>query len=465
MLVIAFPFEMKINTFRMRFAIWLVALLLVAFAIFGTFVYLNMSHSIYNAVDDALMLNASELVAGLNIENGQLILAESLIESPASENISPQPNIRIVSPDGKVLQTTGSLSLPLPILTNFVSSFLTWKDPISKQAVRIYSVPVMDNNRMLAIVQEARSLQPEIDTLRRLMTTLLLGSPLLALLAALGGYFLASSALAPIHAITQTARQISAQDLSARLNLPPTDDEVGLLATTFDEMISRLESAFHRERQFVSDASHELRTPLAAMQAILSVTREHPRSPKEYVQALEDLSDETNRLNKLTQDLLLLARGQTNPALFQESIELSILLNDVVETLRPLIDAKGLTLDCHISAGLVLHADRDALIRLFVNLIDNAIKFTEHGGITIKTRAKGDSVFIELSDTGVGIQPEYLDGIFDRFFRADTSRSLPGSGLGLAIALDIAHAHSGDIQVQSELGKGTLFTVRLPRSN
>lgn len=453
---------MKINSLRFRFALWIAVLLLFVSVVFGSFVYFSMARGLYAAVDESLALDASQVVASLNVENGSLTLPDSLTEPTENGNTHSQTIIRILAPDGKVLQSSGKNSLPMPNLISVTPVLKTWKDTKSGQVFRLYSLQVTDNNKLLAVVQVARSLNPEINTLHQLFTTILLGSPLLALFAALAGYFLAGRALAPIDAITRAAARISAEDLSSRINLPPTDDEVGRLAATFDGMLTRLDVSFRRERQFTSDASHELRTPLAAMQAILSVTRERRRSWKEYEAALDDLSEETVRLNGLTQDLLLMARWQGQNYLPQERVSLSDLLNDAFDTFRPLAEARSLKLESNIPGGLVIHGNYDSLLRLFINLLDNAIKFTNRGGVTLTARNENGTIVVEIADTGIGVSPESLSHIFDRFYRADASRTQPGSGLGLAIALEIARAHGGEIQVQSQPGKGTSFTVRLP---
>jgi signal transduction histidine kinase len=278
----------------------------------------------------------------------------------------------------------------------------------------------------------------------------------------LGGYFLASGALKPVNEIINTARRISAEDLSARLNLPDNGDELGRLAHTFDNMLARLDDAFQRERQFTLDASHELRTPLAAMQAIIGVTRSQPRTHLEYENALDDLAEETDRLRALTEDLLLLARGQQLAPPEPEPVDLSALLEDVAETLSPLAEAKGLALECHVAPNLTIHSDRDSLIRLFVNLVDNAIKFTQSGKVTVAALIESGLIRIDVIDTGKGIMSEHLGHVFDRFYRVDAARAQIGAGLGLAIALQIARACGGDITVTSNWGGGTTFSVTLP---
>jgi signal transduction histidine kinase len=227
-------------------------------------------------------------------------------------------------------------------------------------------------------------------------------------------------------------------------------------------MLVRIETGFQRERQFTSDASHELRTPLTAMQAILSLVREGECPVQEYRQALDDLAGEADRLRGLVEDLLRLARGDQQGSGPRERVDLSTLLGDVTDSLRPLADAKGLNLACDVLSSLALMGDRDSLIRLFVNLLDNAIKFSEKGGVTVTGRSMGDRLSVKIADTGPGIAPEHLGHIFDRFYRVETARSGAGAGLGLAIARQIVQAHEGEITAESRPGEGTKITVLLP---
>jgi len=229
--------------------------------------------------------------------------------------------------------------------------------------------------------------------------------------------------------------------------------------------LARLDDAFRRERQFTADASHELRTPLSAVQTIIGSTLARRRAPAEYEQALIDLSQEAGRMRTLTEGLLDLARHDATrqPAKF-ERVNLSHLLKDVVDSLRPLAEDKGLKLIDHVpDDGLTLMGESDGLIRLFVNLLDNAIKYTEQGFITISVHPTSDKLLeVTISDTGVGITPEHLPRIFDRFYRVDASRSKDGMGLGLAIVENAARAHGGKVSVESTVGKGTTFIVQLP---
>jgi signal transduction histidine kinase len=202
---------------------------------------------------------------------------------------------------------------------------------------------------------------------------------------------------------------------------------------------------------------------LAAMQAILGVVREGERPAGEYRQALDDLAEETNRLRGLTEDLLRLARGEDKTSVTRERVALSDLLTDVADSLRPLAEARGLALHVQVPEGLTLTGDMDALIRLFVNLLDNAIKYTERGEITLAARSEADELIVEVTDTGIGIPPKHLPRIFDRFYRVDPARSAGGAGLGLAISRQIAESHGGRLEVRSTTGVGSTFNVCLPK--
>ncbi len=227
-------------------------------------------------------------------------------------------------------------------------------------------------------------------------------------------------------------------------------------------MLSRLDASFQRERQFTNDASHELRTPLTAMQAILGMIREKRRTPEEYEQALDDLSEETDRLRTLVENLLRLARGDKLGGNSFEEVDLAMLLKDIAVSMRPLAEVKDLTLNCDVSESLIVLGDSDELIRLFVNLLDNAIKYTKRGEVHVTAKQLGNEIEVNISDTGIGIAPEHLMHIFDRFYRVEESRTEHGMGLGLAIAKEIINVHGGAIKVHSSIDKGSTFIVSFP---
>lgn len=460
------------RTLRFRFALWTAGLLLVALVSFGAFVYLTMARSLSASVDEGLRLNASQALMVMEVEGSTLDLPDSFLESPQTAGLRDQRFIlRILHPDGQVRRVFGGYH-SLPVTEGSIragqrqqSEFATLIDPDSGETVRLYTVPIVHEEQVIGIFQVGQALTEVQDTLSRLLRALVLGISLLVLAAGGGGYWLAVRALAPIDAITRTARRISAEDLSARLSLSPTDDEVGRLGATLDSMLARLEAAFQRERQFSADASHELRTPLTAMQTILDVIRAKRRTPNEYQEALTDLAGEVDRLRGITEDLLLLARTNGKSVAQHEEIDLSTLLEDVTDSMQPLAEEKGLELSCSALDHLKVEGNRDDLIRLFANLVDNAIKYTEKGRITLAARRlAGGQAAVEVADTGTGIPAEHLPHLFERFYRVDTSRSSNGVGLGLAIAQEIARSHGAAIEAHSEVGRGTTLFVLFPAS-
>lgn len=462
----------RFSTLRARFALWVAGLLLVALLAFGVLVYVSLSSSLKAGVDDSLQLSAAQANAAVNIEDGELAVADGIPETPALSGLQERGfTIRVLNTAGQMLQAVGPYHA-LPVVAADIdramqhqSFFTTVAAPTSADIIRFYTTPIVENDHLIGVVQVARTLEDVQDTLQRLLAALLISIPVLVCGAAAGGYLLAARALTPIDTITRTARRISAEDLHARLSLPATNDEVGRLAATFDTMLERLDASFQRERQFTADASHELRTPLAAMQAILGVIREQRRTPEDYEHALDDLAEETNRLRALADDLLHLAHGEAYLTVARETMDLTTLLQDVTDSLAPLAEAKGLSIRCETLHPLIVDGDRDGLIRLFVNLLDNAIKYTECGGITVRALIGTDSADVIIADTGIGIAADQLPHVFDRFYRVETARTTHGAGLGLAIAQDIAHAHGSTIAVQSRVGAGTTFTVRLPHQS
>lgn len=458
----------RYNTLRVRFAFWIAGLLFAILLIFGIFVYTSMAGGLAASVDASLQLSAVQAIAAA-VDNGRISIADGIPEPSAITALDDRGfTIRILRLDGTVQGAFG-LYRTLPASDSDIAAalekneqFSTVIEPSQQEPVRFFTAPIIEDNQVLAIIQVAQSLDPVYDTMEQLLTILLVIIPLLVALTSVGGYVLAARALAPVDAITQTAQRISAHDLHERLNLPSTKDEVGRLATTFDMMLGRLEASFQRERQFTADASHELRTPLTAMQTIIAVTRECPRSPEEYEQVLDDFSCTTGRLRHLVEDLLQLARRDTSTQIVFKRVDLSTLLQDVNAVIEPLVEAKHLKLVSAISDHLELMGDSDDLVRLFMNLLDNAVKYTDGGEIKIQATAVNDQIEVIITDTGVGIGQEELPRVFDRFYRVDSSRSTQGSGLGLAIAHSIAQAHQGAITISSQPGRSTAVTVILP---
>lgn len=452
----AYPFW---RTLRFRFAIWISLFLLLILVAFSLFLYRNLERNLSNAMDDSLRANAMQVAAFIELQD----------TDPSTQPLQDRSiSVRVFNPSGEKVYGAGTyqdMHTPSELTLAEEETYKTFTDPFdSEDKVRLFSSPVLRDGEAVGTVQTIQSLERVAEPLEQLLILLGTGVPLFVILVGAGGYWLAGRALAPIDHITETAAQISTDDLSTRLDLPPTHDEVGRLASTFNVMLSRLEEAFRREKQFTSDASHELRTPLAATRTIAETTLNRPRSAAAYEEALTDILDEVLRMQRLAEDLLRLARQEGfDTAQTTERVNLSELLQDVVDSVRPLADAKGLRLTCSTVENLVVEGDTGALIRLFMNLLDNAIKYTLSGSVIV-TAQRGDKGLAEvmIRDTGIGIPGNHLPHVFERFYRADPSRAATGTGLGLTIAQAIADAHGGALTIQSHENVGTTCVFSVP---
>ncbi|PZS04575.1 MAG: two-component sensor histidine kinase [Candidatus Chloroheliales bacterium] len=456
----------------MRLTLWYVLLLGVIMAGFSLALYFSLAHSLYQQVDDELALAAGQAASELNSEGSQFSLASVGDDGALGQLVQRGLLLRLLDSNGKVLTARGpyqSIAVPTDAISaaqHGQSVYSKAADPTSGTDVRFYTMPHLVKGQPAGAIQLGLTLGPASSTLNELLFILAITIPTTLLVAALFGLFLASRALKPIDRITRAAASIQASDLNRRLALGLPDDETGRLAHTFDAMLARLDDAFRRQQQFTADASHELRTPLTIIKGEIDVALLRPRPPAEYAATLRDVGDEVDRLTRMVEDLLLLARADSSsPLLTREQLDLSDLLNTVAAQAAPLAAAKRQCVELGLTPGLMLMGDRDKLARLFLNLLDNAIKFTPEGGqIGVREFAAEGGIVVEVADSGPGIEASHLAHLFDRFYRVDSARSRQegGSGLGLAIAHWIAVAHGGHIEVQSEAGQGSTFRVWLP---
>jgi heavy metal sensor kinase len=281
----------------------------------------------------------------------------------------------------------------------------------------------------------------------------------------LGGCALAQRVLRPIRRISQTARAISASDLSLRITGPDIKSEIGSLAQTLNNTFDRLESAFHRQAQFTADASHELRTPLAVICGGSELALAKERSPQEYRQAIESSLRASRRMRELVESLLLLARADANALNLQYGqFDLLQAVDECLAMMSPMAKRRNIRLETE-GRGMVIEADREQVLRLITNLIGNGIQYNREGGsVKVVVGEEGGRAMVKVIDTGMGIARYDQPRIFQRFFRADKARCREsgGCGLGLAICQSIAVAHGGEISFSSVPGVGTTFMVSLP---
>jgi len=330
--------------------------------------------------------------------------------------------------------------------------------------LRVFTKPIYEQATVIYIVQVASPMTTIHNALEDLKSILVVLLPLTILFTGLIGFALATVTLRPVAAMIKSVQQITARNLKLRVPVPRTRDEIHDLAVTFNDMLARLEQFFETQRQFVQDASHELKTPLTILEGEISVALKKQRSPEEYQAVLESCREEIERLTAIVSNLLMLARLEDHAREGERvACDLGQLLAEIVTDLNVLAEQKNVHLDYVPVSGLVVTGSPEYLRRVFLNLIDNAIKYSyPHGTVTIRCQRSRDSVCITVHDTGCGIPEQDMPHIFDRFYRVDKARAAGGFGLGLSIARSIVSAHQGTITANSNPEHGTTFTVRLP---
>jgi heavy metal sensor kinase len=458
---------MKALSIRVRLTAWYSLILALSLCTFGGFAYLAISSSIHATLDEGLrqQLQGVRDMISENATGGSAALQDELREFANAEGT--RGRLRVVGPDGQVIfVSTGLESLGQPASQGHAP--LTLQEEIDGKPFRVLrqTIDVAGGRYDVTVASSSEQFDRTLDRFRLLLD---FAVPIFLLLAGLGGYWMSRRALTPVDEIIQAARSIGAQDLAKRLAVPRTGDELERLADTLNEMLGRLETAFRRITQFTADASHELRTPLSVLRTSAELTLRKPRSEAEYREALSLILQESEKVSQMIEQLLVLARADSG------SDALSLIRTNLTETLQRacqeaglLAEAKQLTICDRLPDQPVwVRGDASSLERLFLILLDNAVKYTPGGGrIEVHLGTEDGFAVADIRDTGIGIAPDDIPHVFDRFYRADPARSpqSSGTGLGLAIGHWIVEAHHGEIRVQSEPSKGSSFQVRLPLS-
>jgi signal transduction histidine kinase len=412
----------------------------------GWFVYERVASDLNTALDQQLRERAQDLSALVRRGGSLRTTSGSLVEHGESF-------AELVSADGRVLGSTEPIgrqrlltsaeltrALREPIFVNRSSA------PGLDEPARMLAVPLRHEVLVAGATRENRA-----EILRSLRAAFFIGGPLALLLASLGGYVLAGAALGPIEAMRRRAAEISSSSLDERLPVPEGADEVARLGETLNEMLSRLEAGLARERRFVADASHQLRTPLALLRTELELALRRGRSPEELRDALRSAAESSDRLERLAEDLLLLARADEGRVpLTAEEIDAADVLHHVGQRFGVAVDAEP----------FVIRADRLRLEQALANLVDNALR---HGGrhVTLTARVRNGTAELHVLDEGPGFPEEFLGRAFERFSRANDNAS-DGSGLGLAIVETIARAHGGQAKAANRRTGGADVWLALP---
>lgn len=430
---------MRRRSIRFRLTLWYAVVLTAALALFGGLIWVSLRHRLISEVNRGLEEGAQRFESYFRAELAEN-QSEGQLRDELNEFCQALPSSSYVSvrgASGFVFRYPAGASRPDGGFRALRKQFSARGEAFDLEV----SAPVADVAHTL-------------DLLGLLLWSLL---PVVIAIACVGGWWLAGRALKPVQALTAAAHTISIENLAGRLPAPETGDELARLSDVLNGMLARLEAALKTLSQFAADASHELRTPLAVIRTTAELALRRERTAAAYRESLQEVAAESERMTALIEDLLTLARSATGAAdMPLEPVDLREAVRDACAKMRPLAELREVRLRETLSDGSIISANRAAVHRLFLVLLDNAIKYSRQGGEVIVTVS---GVEVSVEDSGVGISSADLPHIFQRFYRADRSRSSAGHGLGLALADSIARAHGAAITVESVEGSGSKFTV------
>jgi heavy metal sensor kinase len=458
------------SSIRFRLTAWYFASLSLILALFAMGAWFAMRASMRAAVDHDLAQRIKDVreFTAQELGQGEAELLEELQEHSLLGlgggllQMSDAQGRRVLFRSGRL--KNASLELPRPgkgDRTVVFASHLAAGEPVRTAAA------IVDVQGRSFLIQVAEPMSEFNESLVRLETILLILAPCFLLLATAGGFWMSSRALAPVDRITSDARAIRAANLSARLAVPRARDELARLTETLNEMLDRIEAEVKRIVQFTADASHELRAPLTLIHTAAEFSLRRERAREELVDAMRKIVRESERTSRLVDDLLLLARADSQAATLRLApTDVSSTGREAAGLAASLAQAKNIEVSSNIPREpLVMDGDEQLLEQLWLILLDNAVKYTPEGGrIRFAMRPVNSHLETTVSDTGIGIAAADLPHVYDRFWRADKvrSRAAGGAGLGLAIARWIVEKHGGEIEIDSEQGRGSEVRVRFP---
>lgn len=461
------PLKYLPRTLRFRLTFWntIGILVLVSGALWG--VREGLRWALLNELDAELAEDINEVKLTLDAFWPKWEDFKSRIRPKVISHSDRDWFVRVYSTSDELLWSSdGAPDLHVPKARSVRSGAYNW------QNYRLLQRPIAAGKQTPALVVRIGVRRDQVDEdVWRLTEMMLMAFALIVVVAPLSGYWLAGRATRPLANIVQTTARLHPDNLSERLPLRGTGDELDKLSATLNGMLDRLAAYLEQQRIFVADAAHELRSPLAAMRTTLEVALERERSPAEYRELFSDLIEECASLGNLINHLLLLAEGDAGLLHADDEVRLDELVSRAADMFQGIAEQRGICLQAKTPQPVVIRGNRVHLREVIHNLMDNALKFTPEGGsvaVEVSASAGSRQAQLRVADTGMGISPQDLPHVFERFFRADKSRQRErgsGTGLGLPICRAIVHSYEGQIAITSTPGKGTTVTVTLPASN
>ncbi len=464
---------MNTRSLSFRLVTWYAGLLTLVFVVLGVITVIFFRHYLEADVLDIQARRARQIAE--TIVAAMSRTGESRVATEIEELYSPEANdrfIRLTGSDGHVVYVSGApkdgtfdpVDVPLP--PDATRGELQRKVTLPRGSLLLAGYRYSDSDGARYWVEVGISSERTEATVRQVLLSLAVGLPIAVCVAVAGGFILVRRALRPVDRMSQKAAEITQHNVSERLPVMGTSDELERLSLSLNLMISRLEDAINSSKQFVADASHELRTPLAVLRGELEELAQDVQLRAPTRETLGSMLEEVDRLAEIVEGLLALSRLDTGEAKTEwVRFDLAELAVTTADQMNLLAEDKKITVVCDAPSPVVIEGDRSRLKQVVVNLLDNAIKYTPHGGrITLKITQENGYALLDVADEGVGIPAEALPHVFKRFFRVDGSRSRDrgGAGLGLSIVKSICDAHGARVEVSSVPGRGSHFRIRQP---
>lgn len=446
-------------TIRARLSLLYTALMAVALLLFSTALYTAFRWVSVESIDDSMKHLANRIAVSYRL-TGQ----------PPAPNVADQAIFALVRTPERVLFRTSNFTgaFPVPAAARKGEDLYTFEAFAEGLEYRLYTLPVMRGDSPLYYVQVAYSMQVINAANQRLRMPLIGGTVAFLGLLGVAAWWIAGRAIAPLEHVARAVREISASaDLSLRVPASGSEDEVGMLVGTFNDMLAQLQAVYGRlaaavdaQQRFVADASHELRTPLTIIRGNIDYLQKAGNLDPE---ALTDMASEAERMTGLIEEMLAMARADAGQTPDLQPVPLGPLVTEACRKAQALPHEAGFQTELPAALDRVtVMGHAEWLVRVLLILIDNAFKYTPAGSVTVRAGRRGDGVVIQVADTGIGIPAQDLPHIFERFYRADRARGRGGSGLGLSIAHWVAGVHGGTLTAESEVGRGSTFSLWLP---
>ena len=461
---------MKNRSIGFRLAAWYFLIFACGAAAFSIVAWLAMRTSLYHAIDEALEDRVRGVQSFMDRQIASLSVPEIRDEFREHSVLGPGGDLfQVADGNGEWLYRSVPLendNVPITRPADLNPARFETSE-VEGHMLRFYSQRIVVRGNPYT-VQVAAPMDESFEALQRFRTMLLFAAPLLLIAASVFGYWISSRALAPVDAISRAAQRISIENLADRLDVPNTGDQLARLSETLNAMLTRLEASVRRMAQFTADASHELRAPVSLIRTTAEVAAmKRDRPTAEYLDALDEILDEAERTSQVIDSLMLLARADSSTETLERvPIDAASVVQNAAEQGQRLARSRGVDFSLKLPPDRIrIRADPQALRRALLILMDNAAKYTPRGGsVEIELEARDGHAVASVLDSGIGIGAADLPHVFDRFWRADKARSREegGAGLGLSIAKWIVEMHGGNISVQSEMGKGSVFEIRVP---